>query len=295
MRRKLGFRLFRLYLALLSGAYSYLGRLRVSATFKLGPKYLYKPRPDDVFIATYPKSGTTLVQMLLYQMTTDGAMDFQHIDSVSPWFEQELVKGNPARWEELPSPRFFKTHFRPHMLPPTAKFIYVLRDPGDVAISAYHHQRMMLGSDVPIEPAIDRFVDDRGSFLGSWFRHVEAWWPHRKDPNVLFLRYEDIITDLEETARRVAAFCSILVDEPAMPRILERCSVAFMKEHNAKFDPRLHQVSRSRAEFIRKGQAGAGTREMTASQQERLEARVRDLEQRLGCTAEEPIRERAGR
>lgn len=293
MQRALGFRWFNLSLAALGAVYSYVGRVRVSMIYKQAPKYLYKPRPDDIFIVTYPKSGTTLLQMMLHQLTTDGTVDFQHINSVSPWFEHELVRGNPARWEELPSPRFFKTHFRPHQLPRNARFIYILRDPGDVAISAYHHQRMMVGTDVPLEPAIDRFVDDRDPFFGSWFRHAAHWWPHRQDPNVLFLRYEDVIADLAGTVRKVAAFCGITVDEAAMPRILERCSVAFMKEHNAKFDPRLSQISRHRAEFIRQGHPGAGAREMTASQKERLAARVQALEQKLGCTPGELLRRRS--
>jgi hypothetical protein len=39
----------------------------------------FVPRLDDIFIVTYPRSGTTWMQMILYQLTTDGALDFPHI------------------------------------------------------------------------------------------------------------------------------------------------------------------------------------------------------------------------
>ncbi len=42
-------------------------------------------RPDDIFIVTYPRSGTTWMQMILYQLTTDGKMNFPHISKVCPW------------------------------------------------------------------------------------------------------------------------------------------------------------------------------------------------------------------
>src|SRR5215469_18574146 len=48
----------------------------------------FVPRPDDIFIATYPRSGTTWMQMLLYQLTSDGKMDMAHIAQHCPWFER---------------------------------------------------------------------------------------------------------------------------------------------------------------------------------------------------------------
>lgn len=50
--------------------------------------------------------------------------------------------------EELPSPRFIKTHLPLSLLPPsllsTAKVIYVARDPRDVAVSYYYLHKMVI-------------------------------------------------------------------------------------------------------------------------------------------------------
>src|SRR4051794_23154787 len=44
---------------------------RSFVTYQLNLERWYEPREDDIFIVSYPKSGTTLMQMLLYQLTTD--------------------------------------------------------------------------------------------------------------------------------------------------------------------------------------------------------------------------------
>lgn len=36
-------------------------------------------RETDIYVVTFPKSGTTLMQMIIYQLTTQGNMDFQHL------------------------------------------------------------------------------------------------------------------------------------------------------------------------------------------------------------------------
>src|SRR5215218_5290023 len=60
-----------------------------------GKWYLFRPRPDDIFVVSYPKSGTTLMQMMVYQLATRGEMDFSHITIASPWFEMELMRSSP--------------------------------------------------------------------------------------------------------------------------------------------------------------------------------------------------------
>jgi len=261
-------------------------RLRHSLQYKMDLTEMYKPRPDDIFIATFPKSGTTLMQMMLYQLTSDGDMNIPHILGVSPWFEHEVMTRSSDRglFDSLPSPRFFKTHYPYDNLPKNGRFIYIVRDVRDVALSSYHHFCMMTGVDQNREKFINGFLRQPM----SWFKYQESWWPHRNDENVLFLTYEGIIQDLEGTARKVAAFCGIPIDESSMPQIVERCSIGFMKQHWEKFDPRLRRISRSKTDFVRKGVAGAGRSEMTPAQEELTARRLKELASKLSCAPGEP-------
>ncbi len=262
------------------GLYQGLDVCHQSLRFRLGVGHLYKPRPDDIFLVTYPKSGTTLLQMMLYQMTTSGDMDFPHIYSVSPWFEEELIQFAGRGLEAAPSPRLFKSHLRYEKMPRAGRFIYMIRDPRDVAISAYHHHRLMPGRPPGLDRFIDRFLVRR---RGSWFDHMASWFPHRREAHVLFLRYEEVIADLTEAVRTVARFCEIPLEEANLPRIVERCSVAFMKRHEGQFDPRQYRLRRNAGTFIRNGAAGEGKAAFNADQSRKLAERMVLLAQKLGA------------
>jgi hypothetical protein len=263
-------------------------QVRKSIQFARGRWFLHRPRPDDIFIDSYPKSGTTLLQMMLYQMTTSGNMDFPHIASVSPWFEYELLLGSPRNLE-VPSPRVFKSHLFYHLLPKMGRFIYIMRDPRDVALSAYHHVALMNGEDPPFEWFMNEFVHGRGRFQ-SWYKHIASWWPHRNDPNVLFLRFEEVVADLESTVRRIAAFCGIQVREEDMPRIVEHCGIELMKKYQEKFDPRTRRISHSPASpFIRQGVVGAGREILTPEQEAILAKNLAELERKLGGPEQAPF------
>jgi len=243
--------------------------------------FRHEPRPDDVFIATYPKSGTTLMQMMVYQLSTDGSLDIDHIGDCVPWFE--VVGANkPGYLERLPSPRFFKTHLRYHELPRQGRIIYVLRDVRDVAVSYYHHAAT--GWDMDFDKFLQRFLAGKVP-VGSWFDHLEAWWPERHSSRVLFLRYEDVVVDLRGTAERVARFCSLEVDAARLDRVAERCSFDFMRAHNHLFDPRLF-VLRERPgrtqPFIRRGEVGSWRDETTPAQIDRMHRYFERVRRKLG-------------
>jgi hypothetical protein len=214
-------------------------------------------------------------------------MDFPHIDSVIPWFEFRLNRTDSSQFlESMPSPRVFKSHLLYRQIPRAAKCIYLARDPRDVAVSAYHHLRLVTGHDLEFAPFVQAFLRNKTLFR-SWFKHVESWWPHRGDPNVLFLHYEDIIVDLPGTVRRVASFCGLPLDENTLARVVERCSIPFMKQYELKFDPRLAQVSRTEREFIRKGEAGEGREALSPAQQQLLARRLAIVAKKLGCSPDE--------
>jgi len=44
----------------------------------------FKPRPTDVFIATYAKAGTTWMQQIVHGLRTNGSMAFEEITEVVP-------------------------------------------------------------------------------------------------------------------------------------------------------------------------------------------------------------------
>jgi hypothetical protein len=240
----------------------------------------FRPRPDDIFIATYPRSGTTWTQMILYQLTTDGRMDFAHIGQVCPWFERSYKAGRDL--DALPDPRVFKSHLPYRRIPRgPCRYIYVARDGKDVAVSYYHFYRSHMGYTGTFEAFYEKFLAGDVSY-GSWLAHVAGWWAHRDDPNVLFLHYEDLVHDLAGSLRRIADFCGLDIAPDRFPGILERCGFAFMKAHESQFDPLLGMIwdkaSRSEA-HLRTGRAGGWKQHLSPEQEARFD---RAFGRRLG-------------
>jgi hypothetical protein len=232
----------------------------------------FRPRPDDIFVVTYPRSGTTWTQMVLYQLTTDGGMDFAHITQACPWFERALKTGQEL--DLMPGPRVFKSHLKYRQIPKgPCKYIYIAREGKDVAVSYYHFYCSHMGYKGTFDEFFARFLTGDVSY-GSWLRHVEGWWAHRDDANVLFLHYEDLEHDLAASVRRIAGFCGLEVAPERFDLILDRCSFAFMKSHESQFDPLLGMMwergARSNS-HLRKGQAGGWKNHLSREQEIQFE------------------------
>jgi hypothetical protein len=239
----------------------------------------FVPLPDDVFIVTYPRSGTTWMQMILYQLTTDGSMDFPHIAEYCPWFERSVRSA--TAFETRPSPRLFKSHLPYRRIPKgICKCIYVARDGKDVAVSYYHLCLKYNGYEGTFDEFYAQFIKGKTAF-GCWFKHVKGWWEHRGDANVLFLTYEQLQSDFDETVRLIADFCGWELSPEKLSRVRERSGFEFMKEHEARFDPALETLWEQGIQlksFLRNGQIGTGIDALSEEQVVRFqEAYVRRL------------------
>jgi hypothetical protein len=238
----------------------------------------FECRDDDIFIATYPKAGTTLLQMMLYLMTRKSDDNFEHIESVAPWFE-ETIRRNPTYIDRLPSPRIFKTHLPYSLLPKNGKFVYCTRNPKDSNLSYYYHLRTQDDRfrNMTLDEFTERFAKGKVKW-GSWFKHLKSWWPHRHNKNVLFLQYEGIVSDLPGCAKRVQEFLEIDLTEKEFQNVVEKCSFDYMKKYNSKFDPRLtvYSVSddESPSDFIRKGLVGEGKAELSPNADQFLQKSI---------------------
>ncbi len=153
----------------------------------------FEARPDDVFICTYPKSGTTWVQQIVNLLQCNGK-DPQHSYSHAvPWLESLAVKdpflaGIEAKgWsleslQATPGPRVFKTHANLQDIPGRSRsggprVIYIARNPKDVAVSMSYHARNkeQFKFNGTFSDMFDHFY--HGSCeCGSWFTHVLDWW-----------------------------------------------------------------------------------------------------------------------
>jgi hypothetical protein len=243
----------------------------------------YTARPDDVFVVTYPRSGTTWLQMILYQITTDGSMDLTHIAEVCPWFERMAL--NRRNVEKMPSPRVFKSHLPWIWIPKrNCRYIYCARNGKDVAVSFYHFYKSHFRYKGSFSNFFKRFMVGWVAW-GSWFYHVKGWWKQRDRWNVLFLKYEDMIADLEGTVRQIIGFLEIDVPEEDIPRIVERSSFAFMKQHEMKFDFAVEMMIEhgvAPGTFIRKGKVGDWEAHFTGEEAERFNRRYEEWSAKLG-------------
>lgn len=240
-------------------------------------RYDFVPRPDDVFIVTYPRSGTTWMQMILYQLTTDGRMDFDHICQVVPWFERFILMNvmSVEEMDQLPAPRLFKTHLPFYRIPRgRCRYIYVMRDGRDVAVSYYHFYVSHLFFKGDFSDFYENYFLKGKVQFGSWFEHVSGWWAHKDDPNVLFLNYQDLKTDLETELRKIIDFCALDIAGIRIPAILERCGFDFMKAHEEKFDhitALIWEKQYRQHEFLRRGKTGEGAETLSRYHQRLFE------------------------
>ncbi len=245
----------------------------------------YDGSPDDIFIVTYPRSGTTWLQMIVYQLTTDGAMNFAHIDEASPYLEVTMIPRRRKISDLQATPRVVKSHLPYHEIPKgPGRYIYGIRNGLDVAVSYHYHARKYYPGmgGLSASEFFSRFMAGEVPY-GSWFEHVARWLRNKDRLNVLVVTYEELSADLEATVKRIADFCGITIDPAAMPRILERCSFAFMRKHDAKFSGERFYPNAPPPEtpFIRKGQVGGWRQDLDARAasdfQEACDRRLRGL------------------
>jgi hypothetical protein len=214
---------------------------------KAGWRYAlsFQPRPTDVIITPYAKSGTTWVQQIVHGLRTRGDMQFDEITSVIPWLEMAHDLGMDLNQPQVGQPRAFKSHLNWDNVPKGARYIYVIRDPKDVVVSMYHFMAGWWFETAAISLATfarEQFLQPQSP--GAYWAHIRSWWPHRHDPNVLFLCYEDMQTDLPRAVRRIAAFVGCTLDEELLDIVVRQSSLAFMRAHQRQFDDHLIREAR---------------------------------------------------
>ena len=249
----------------------------------------FHSRSDDVFIVSFPKSGTTWLQMIVYQILTDGDLSrIWHICEFSPFWEEDFVFGDlriPART----SRGVFKSHLGyPFIYHGEGKYIYGVRNGKDVAISFYHHLRNYNNFELGFDEFWQTFLTSGVGAFGRWFDHVSQYADNPDNLNLLFVRYEDLATDLKRTIQKIARFLETELSDEDLERAVVKSTFTYMKQHEEKFDlyhrevrkPGNAAVSGLRPnQFLRNGSSGEWKTVLNSDQIDQFGAM---FEQQLG-------------
>ncbi|XP_058451745.1 luciferin sulfotransferase [Malaya genurostris] len=270
--------------------------------------YGFEARSSDVWVASFPRSGTTWTQEMVWMICNNldaQAARSEPLTKRFPFFEfhifmhdlmkEEFLSENqhPATRQfidEISKPayelldaaterRFIKTHFPFSLLPPSifksgAKVIYVARNPTDVVVSYYHLNRLYRTQGYVGDFA--HFYDYFERNLTPWspyWTHVKQGWKARHSPNVLFMFYEDMKANLPKTIRRVAEFLDKRLTDDEVSRLSEHLSVESFKKNpsiNGEELTAARILNTDVQGFIRNGQVNSTEKEMTPEIMERI-------------------------
>jgi aryl sulfotransferase len=259
-------------------------------------------REGDVVVSTRSKSGTTWMQQICLSLVHGSAALPAPLGELSPWVDW---LGEPeaalfARLNAQSGRRVVKTHtpLDGVILDRRAKYVVVVRDPLDMAVSLYHQSdnldreriAQLTGrpaSTPPHRPPLTewlvRWVRARADpleymdSLAGVVHHTADAWARRGDEQILVMRYEELVADLEGRIHCLADWLEIGVDPRVWPSLVDGARFASMRDAANARTPDQRGVLKDPAAFFRRGTPGAGREVLGDRDLAAYEETVRDL------------------
>lgn len=222
-----------------------------------------------IWLASYPKSGNTWMRTFLHNLFANGSqpVDLNRLDdfclgvSHAPWYKrytstppQNMTNEEAARYrmavqrdftEVFPDSVFVKTHHflgerdgvPLHNMDVTAGAIYIVRNPLDVVLSMVPHFGVSLDEAIAIladENAGTRPSDAHvPEHYASWSTNVKSW-TQAPNPQLLVLRYEDLLDKPRANFKRVVNFLGLKPSSERLERAIRFSSFKVLKAQEEK-------------------------------------------------------------
>ena len=223
-----------------------------------------------IWLASYPKSGNTLVRSMLsaYNFSNNGEFNFELLKNIKQFpakslFENlgvdtsnkiEIVKNYVTAQEEINkrdgnSIRFLKTHSALHSINgyPFTNYknslgvIYIVRDPRKVVLSNANHYQVTL--DESFKQLSSGTVLGEDKFLmhiGSWSSNYNSWKEFKKLDKYLLIKYEDLILKPKEAFISILEFIhkltktKFVIDELKLNNVLKTTTFEYLQNLEKK-------------------------------------------------------------
>lgn len=240
-------------------------------------------RPDDVFVVTPPKCGTTWMQTIVALLLTGDPETETEIAIKMPWVDIRFREMSEvaARLEAMTHRRSMKSHTPLDGLPldENGHYICVFRHPLDAHLSYRRHLRNLpmtfFNHWYPEDDAdgvtFRRFLDGGAEGydgdampLAHVIQHYKAASAQADLPNVSLFHYADMTRDLPGTFAKVAELLGITHPPDVMDQLVQAAGFEHMKANATRYAPGGGTgFMKSDTEFFHSGTSGKWVGELT--------------------------------
>ena len=178
-------------------------------TLEIGGARGLVARPALTWLASYPRSGNTLLRVVLnrcFGLTNQSLYNDREFDdpTLQSLIGHEAVGDDAQAFvrtaQQSGKSLFVKTHELPSE--DGHRAIVMVRDGRAALVSRWHYARELLGQDVSLADVI------AGQGGQSWSRHVTAWALSRR-PDTLVIRYEELAVGAPAVLEAIARFLGV--------------------------------------------------------------------------------------
>jgi hypothetical protein len=211
------------------------------------------PLHDDLYIVSFPKSGTTWLNFImanvhLMMSNRKQRVGFYNIrDFIPDIMVNRYLKNDILTF---PGHRVIKSHAE--MNPLYTRIIYLIRDPRDVMVSYYWFLKNLGGWDEDLH----HLIMSHTYGIELWCRHVQGWIEKAPATSQIFsIRYEDLKSDPFKVLTRIYTLLGHEISTEVLNQAIELSSFENMKKLEAECnhggDFRFHGFK-----LVRKGKSG---------------------------------------
>ena len=221
------------------------GKPKECLTVETGITY----RKGDVYIVTFPKTGTTVLQYMCHLLRTQCANDcqqFEDINQVCPHTSSAWFIGQDPNEDQVCPPRLFKSHRDLCQVAPFApegyvKFIATIRDPMSTLLSVFSFgkERKSDSDDLKlVQYALSRKWSDQYNegCISTLFDHFETFYRCIPAENFLLIPFEDLVNEREKWLKLIAEFMAVDTTPAVLKQIAEMTTKEEMLKNISKFD-----------------------------------------------------------
>lgn len=213
-------------------------------------------RPDDIFVVTPPKCGTTWMQTIVALLLSGDPEVETELSVKMPWIDIRVreIEDVAARMAAMPHRRSMKSHTPMDGLPldDTAHYICVFRHPLDAHFSFRKHIRnvplpwfdLWYPEDDTDGTTFRRFLDggaegfDTDAMpLAHILRHYKAAAALAARPNVSLFHYADMTRDLAGTFNQLANLLDISHPPALLESLVQAATFDHMKANAMRYAP----------------------------------------------------------